>query len=71
MLSNVGRFLEDRGTASLADIARHLDADPGAVRGMLDHWVRKGKVCQVPLACGGCTECDPTTVEMYRWLDDT
>lgn len=70
MLSTVARFLEQRRTASLSDIARHVDAEPDAVRGMLDVWVRKGKVCRVPVACGGCTQCDPATIETYRWLGE-
>jgi hypothetical protein len=70
MLSTIARFLQHRQTANLADIARHVDADPAAVRGMIDHWVRKGRVCQVPVACGGCTQCDPDTIETYRWLDE-
>jgi hypothetical protein len=69
MLSTIGRYLERRHTASLADIAHHVDADPDAVEGMVDHWIRKGKVCEVPAACGGCTHCDPATVKIYRWLD--
>lgn len=69
MLSNVKRFMEQRGTASLADIAHHVDADPDAVRGMVEYWVAKRRICEVPVACGGCTQCDPATIETYRWLD--
>lgn len=68
MLSEIRRHLQEQGTVSLADLSRHLHADPAAVEGMIDHWIRKGKVCEVPLACGGCTQCDPATVRMYRWL---
>lgn len=70
MLSSIRRYLTQQRTASLADISRHLDADPDAVRGMLDHWVVKGKVCRIPMQCGGCTQCDPLTIETYRWIDE-
>lgn len=70
MLSTIRRYLSARGTASLADISRHVGADPDAVRGMLDHWVTKGKVCRIPIECGGCTQCDPATTEIYRWVQD-
>jgi len=70
MLSSIRRFLSDNHTASLADIARHVDAEPEAVRGMLDHWIVKGKVCRLPMPCGGCTQCDSSTIEIYRWLED-
>ncbi len=68
MLSTIGHYLEQQHTASLADIARHVDADPDAVRGMIDHWVRKGRVCEVSVACGDCTQCDPTSIVIYRWV---
>ncbi len=70
MLSSIRSFMAEHKTASLADIARHVDADPDAVRGMLDHWVSKGKVCRIPTSCGGCSQCDPTTIETYRWVGD-
>ncbi len=42
----------------------HLDADPEAVRGMLEHWMRKGRVRRhlAGAACGGCSQCEGT-----RW----
>ncbi len=67
MLTSIREYLQSHDTASLTEIARHIDADPDAVRGMLDHWVRKGNVELVPIACGGCTDCDPATIEIYRW----
>ena len=69
MLAEIRRQLRQRGTMSLAELAHRLDADPAAVEGMLDHWIRKGKVCEVPRWCDGCTQCDPATIRMYRWLD--
>jgi len=69
MLSSIRRYLTESHTASLADISQHVGAEPDAVRGMLDHWVAKGKVCRIPMACGGCTQCDPATIETYRWVD--
>ena len=69
MLTEIRRQLRQRDTMSLADLARRLNADPAAVEGMLDHWIRKGKVCEVPRWCDGCTQCDPATIRMYRWLE--
>jgi hypothetical protein len=55
---------------TVPDLARRVDADTDAVRGMLDVWCRKGRVARVPLACGGCTTaCDVADTEIYRWLD--
>ena len=70
MLTRIRRYLELHRTASLADISQHLDADPAAVEGMLGQWIRKGRVCEIPVACGGCTHCDPAIIKTYRWLGE-
>jgi hypothetical protein len=50
------------GTINLVDLSRKLDVDPGALEGMLEFWVRKGrlrnsnqggKFCSTSTACGG------------------
>ena len=71
ILTDIRRYLEQRGKASLGDIARHLDADPEAVRGMLEHWMRKGRVLRhlAGAACGGCSQCEGSALEVYEWLD--
>jgi hypothetical protein len=71
ILSKIKHYLADRGQATLVDIALHCDADPDAVRGMLEHWIRKGKVEMrlANTACGSsCSSCNSTTVEIYFWL---
>ena len=70
ILANIRHYLEQRGQATLADIALHLDADPDAVRGMLDVWIRKHKVYKkkTTTACGSsCSQCDPASTEIYVW----
>ena len=70
MLSKIREFLEEQGTASMAEIALHLDADPDAVRGMLDLWIAKGRIEKLAggPACRTCTcHCDPERMEFYRW----
>jgi len=70
ILSELRDYLRQRGQASLQDLARHFDAEPEALRGMLEHWIRKGQVCRQRAGgpCGsGCTQCDPATLEIYLW----
>ena len=70
ILSDIRHYLEQRGQATLADIATHFDAEPDAVRGMLQLWIRKGKIRKQMAtgSCGGsCTQCDPATTEIYVW----
>jgi len=71
ILSDIKRYLMARQQATLADIALHCDAQPDAVRGMLEQWIRKGKVArsQAGGACGSsCTRCDPAALEIYHWI---
>ncbi len=74
MLSDIRDYLQKRGQCSLSDIALHFDADAGAVRGMLDIWIKKGKVGKRPatLACGTqCQSCDPASTEVYFWKESS
>jgi hypothetical protein len=70
ILSDIKNYLQQRGQASLGDIALHFKSDPEAVRGMLDVWIRKGKVIKQSstASCGSsCQQCDPATTEIYIW----
>ena len=70
ILSQIAAYIEKRGQASLADIALHFDADPDAIRGMLDVWVRKGRIVRLDsqAGCGtSCTQCDSNATEVYAW----
>ena len=70
ILSDIRNYLRQRGQASLSDIALHFDSDPDAIRGMLDTWVRKGRVVKLDggSACGGCNQCDAAANEVYQWV---
>ncbi|MEW8029792.1 MAG: FeoC-like transcriptional regulator [Candidatus Thiodiazotropha sp.] len=71
MLSTIRDYLSRRGQATLAEIALYVDAEPDAVRGMLEQWIHKGRVEQrkVDVACGtSCNRCDPAAMELYVWL---
>ena len=70
ILSQIRDYLQQRGEASLEDIARHFDTPPEAVRGMLETWMKKGRVQRHRAApsCGtSCTQCDPAATEFYQW----
>lgn len=72
ILSDVRDYLKQRGQCTLSDIALHFDTDADAVRGMLDVWIRKGKIEKrfVTDSCGtSCQSCDPAATEVYSWLE--
>ncbi len=74
ILADVRSYLKQRGEASLSDLALHFDTDPEALRGMLDVWVRKGKVVhrRNTAACGStCNQCDVASTELYVWAGST
>lgn len=71
ILSDIRKYLEQRGQASLGDIALHFDTEPDAVRGMLEAWMRKGKVIKrsSSASCGtACQSCDAASTELYVWV---
>ncbi|MCW8862003.1 MAG: FeoC-like transcriptional regulator [Rhodospirillales bacterium] len=70
ILSQIRDYMALRGRASIGDMANHFDADMDAVRGMLDIWMRKGRVRRIESTdeCGGCSKCDPLKLEIYEWI---
>jgi hypothetical protein len=72
ILPAIRRYLRQRGQASLADIALHLDIEPDALRGMLEVWMRKGKVRKqlATASCGSsCSQCQSAATEIYTWIE--
>jgi hypothetical protein len=57
--------------ASISSLCVCLNAEPGLLRQMLGHWIRKGCIrqCVKTSACGGsCTKCDAPIPEIYEWV---
>ncbi len=72
MLLEIKRYMQERGHVSLRDLALHFDADPDAIRGMLDKWIEKGRVRKCSsLACSGCASNCSTAQqeEAYEWVE--
>ena len=72
ILSDIRDYLTEKGEATLNDVALHFDISPDAARGMLEVWMRKGKVSRrsISASCGSsCSQCDPAATEVYAWGD--
>lgn len=81
MLKQVLKEIEKaKGAISLSALSKKLHVAPGALDGMIDYWVRKGKILidgaeiKPSVACGGCgptcpgpNEC-PMTLKLPRTL---
>lgn len=69
MLLDLRNYIKQRGSVSLLELSLHFSTPADALRGMLQHWLRKG-VIQITGNVGcqkGCCGCDPAQVEIYCW----
>ncbi|MEG6508984.1 FeoC-like transcriptional regulator [Methyloligella sp. 2.7D] len=79
LLLDLKSYLESHTPVSMMDLTAHYRVEPDALRGMLDHWIRKGKLkrldfgstCQACPHGGACGACCASCFEMYQWLDGT
>jgi len=71
ILSEIKRYLMKHKRVTLGDLAVHFDSEPDAMRGMLEQWIRKGKVLKAEFqgTCGStCSKCCcDSAVEIYEW----
>lgn len=68
MLIELRDYIEVRGRVSMRDLAWHFQTEPDAIRGMLEHWIRKGRIVREAACppCGsGCCNCDTELTEIY------
>ena len=70
ILIELKSYLVKKERAALIDIAHHFDIDPDGVKGMWEHWLRKGKVRRIEGSrCQkGCCQTDPANLEIYEWV---
>lgn len=72
ILSDLRAYMQLQQRVVLHDLIIHFNVDAGALRGMLDKWIHKGKVrkTSTEAACGtSCCKCDPAMTEIYEWID--
>ena len=70
ILQEVKQYVKKREQVSLQDIAIHFDKEPETVRGILDFWVRKGRIklkSQAPSCSGNCRCNANQPQEVYQW----
>jgi putative ferrous iron transport protein C len=70
MLTELKSYLIENKKAPLIDIAHHFDMAPDTVKGMLAHWIRKGKLRRIEgNRCNkGCCQTSPANLEIYEWV---
>ncbi len=70
ILRDVKNYIRERGQVPLREIGLHFDMDPGVIRRMLETLEHKGVIQKLPAGStcsGGCTQCAPESVDIYRW----
>lgn len=70
ILSDLTAYLAAQKRAALTDMSYHLGSEPDALRSMLSMLERKGRVRKLPsgsVCGGGCSKCDPASIEIYEW----
>ena len=78
VLLDLKAYLQEHNQASMRDLSTHFRLAPDALRGMLDHWIRKRRVerhdftggcsCEGKSgsSCGNCGVED--SFEFYEWI---
>ncbi|MCB1889461.1 MAG: FeoC-like transcriptional regulator [Rhodocyclaceae bacterium] len=73
IIERLSAYLNRHRRASLNQLSIALAASPDALRPMLAHLERKGRVEKLPpprAACGSsCCRCDRGALEAWRWAD--
>jgi len=73
ILSDLRDYLKQQQRVTLHDLMIHFRMDADALRGMLEVWIRKGKVkknAPDSAVCGSsCCKCDPALTELYEWQE--
>jgi putative ferrous iron transport protein C len=72
ILSEIKKYFVEHPAASLADLSIRFNIPPDAMRGMLDQWIRKGKLKKLDHICSCsncCSNCKSDHFELYEWRD--
>lgn len=78
LLLDIRNYVQERGSTSLLDISNRFHTPPDALRGMLEHWIRKEVIRRVDFSadCGGCSaegncgDCGTQAAfETYEWAE--
>ncbi|MBL6957845.1 MAG: FeoC-like transcriptional regulator [Rhodospirillales bacterium] len=70
ILSELKDYLAQHKRAGIGDLVNRFQSEPDAIRGMLEHFIRKGRVRRLETElgdCSGCSKCDAYALEIYEW----
>ena len=72
-LLELKEYLQSKDTVSINDLGIHFNASPETLEPMLEHWIRKGKLCKETSesSCGnkkGSCSCSDGHHIWYQWI---
>jgi len=69
ILRELRDYIKQRNQVEIGEIASHFDTDPDALRGMIDHMIRKGQVQKLSCgsACSSSSCCSVAISEVFQW----
>ncbi len=70
ILSDIKEYFAKHPAASLSDLSIRFNVEPEAMRGMLEHWIRKEKLRKLdhaPSCPNCCSNCNSHHLEIYEW----
>lgn len=72
ILREIEHYMKQRQQSRLLDLSRHFGIEQDAMRGMLNQWIRKGKLrtATVPNCQKACDQCVSREQEIYQWIDN-
>ncbi|MCA9914931.1 MAG: hypothetical protein KC496_16370 [Anaerolineae bacterium] len=70
----LNHFSDQSAPISLTRMAREMNLQPGVLQGMIEYWVRKGKLREVNTSGDNCTTCGvkgacPFIVNLPRYYE--
>ena len=72
ILTELKSYLIEHRRVPLMDLAYHFQTTPEAIKDMLTHFLRKGKVRHLAgnrCEKNCCCQSDPTNLEIYEWVE--
>ncbi|MCU0858690.1 MAG: FeoC-like transcriptional regulator [Pontiellaceae bacterium] len=72
MLQPILSWLQERGSASLAELANHFHTELSAMEGMLELLERKGRIQRLENRCSrckGCLEVKPEDITIFQYVE--
>ncbi|MBN2419427.1 MAG: FeoC-like transcriptional regulator [Deltaproteobacteria bacterium] len=73
ILTEIKQYMMKNRAVSLTDLSVRFNVEPDAMRGMLDQWIKKGRIIKLPEGsrCPNCCAgCDSGYMEIYEWKED-